>query len=331
MKLNIAVIGAGSMGRNHIRILSELENINIIGIVEVFEPNIEFIKKKYNYIILDDYKKIDTNKLDCVFIVTPTSTHYEIAKYFLENKINTFIEKPISETIEQGKKLIEIAEKNKVKFTIGHIERFNPAIIELKKRIDNDQVGKIHEIDITRAGPFPTRMNDVGVILDLSVHDIDIIRYLTNSNFIQIFAQSNQIIHKNHEDLLLANLKTDSNILISMKINWLTPNKIRKLTVIGQKGMFVLNYLTQNLSFYENPGFVKNDYSEFKFSVEEGNSISYSIEKKEPLFLEIKNFIKSINENNFDFVSGEDGLIALDVANKIKKSSLENEIITINR
>ena len=317
--LNAAVIGIGSMGKNHARIYADLPDVNLVAVADSNEEASKNISEKYTCKPYTDYKEmIQNEKLDVVSIAVPTKLHKQVALDVIEKGINVLIEKPIASSVEEGKKIIEFASKKKVKLMAGHIERFNPAVIELKKRLDNNELGKIFKIDVNRVGPFPGRIRDVGVVIDLAVHDLDIIRYLTNSEVEKIHAETEKKIHTDHEDLLSAILKLKNGVICNLNVNWLTPTKIRKLYITGEKGMFVINYLTQELYFYENAEINNSaDYTDIMMGVSEGKMMKFNVEKKEPLKVEIEHFISCIKNHKEPIITGEDSIKALELANKL--------------
>lgn len=317
--LNAAVIGVGSMGKNHARIYADLPGVNLVAVADSNEETAENIAEKYTCKPYKDYKEmIQNEKLDVVSIAVPTKLHMQVALDVIEKGINVLIEKPIASSVEEGKKIIEFASKKKVKLMAGHIERFNPAVIELKKKLDNNELGKIFKIDVNRVGPFPRRIRDVGVVIDLAVHDLDIIRYLTNSEVEKVHSEIEKRIHTKHEDLLSAILRLKNGVICNLNVNWLTPTKIRKLYITGEKGMFVINYLTQELYFYENAEISNNeDYQDIMMGVSEGKMIKFNFEKKEPLKAEIEHFIDCVRNNQEPIITGEDSIKALEIANKL--------------
>jgi len=172
-----------------------------------------------------------------------------IAAQFIKKAIHVLIEKPITENLSEAEDLINLANKNKVKLMVGHIERFNPAVIELKNRIDKDELGKVFKMDANRVGPFPARIRDVGVVIDLAVHEIDTMRYISGAEVSTVFAMAEKQINTEHEDLLSGLMRFSNGVIGNLNINWLTPTKIRKLYVTGEKGMFIVDYLKQDLFF----------------------------------------------------------------------------------
>ncbi|MDQ2887826.1 MAG: Gfo/Idh/MocA family oxidoreductase, partial [Chloroflexota bacterium] len=227
-------------------------------------------------------------------------------------------------TIAEAAALIQIARTNGVRIAVGHVERFNPAIIELKRRLVKGELGELFHLHARRLGPFPPRVRDVGVILDLATHDVDIMRYLTNSEVERVSAETQRRIHTTHEDLLLGVLRFANNVIGVLDINWLTPTKIRELTVTGEKGMFLVNYLTQDIYFYEN------DYTATSWDalrsltgVSEGTMTRLKVQKIEPLRLEYEDVIRALLTDTPPTVTGEEGLAILKIIHRLLDPSLE--------
>lgn len=327
--LKSAVIGVGAMGKNHARILSDMTHAELVAVSDVDSELAQKVAERYCCRHYNNYKKlIDEEKPDLVCIVVPTKVHFEVAMYCIDKGIHILLEKPIAENLSEAEKIIAAAEERNIKLLIGHIERFNPAVRMLKKMIDDGCLGKIFKIDVNRVGPFPARIRDVGVILDLAVHDIDIARYLTGSEVTKVFAFAERQIHTTQEDLLSGLMLFEDKTICNLNINWLTPTKIRKLYITGEKGMFVVDYLRQQLTHYEN-AVVNKDYSyaEILGGVTEGRMIKYLVEKKEPLFLEIEHFIDCVKNSKTPLVTGRDGLLALKLAKQLVESSRKGDFV----
>jgi UDP-N-acetylglucosamine 3-dehydrogenase len=240
------------------------------------------------------------------------------------------VEKPIASTLAEGQEMIRLAEEHGVTLTVGHIERFNPAIIELKRRLDDGQLGRVFKIHARRLGPFPPRIRDVGVVIDLATHDLDVMRCLVGSPVRRIYAEAERRIHTDHEDLFLGLLKFASGTLGILDINWLTPTKIRELLVTGERGMFVANYLTQELCFYTN-NHAKGNWSPMDTlcGVSEGDMTKYRIDRREPLREELEAFVVAVMQAQPPQVTGWEGLQALALAHKMIDSSQTNQAIHI--
>ncbi|MFH1052988.1 MAG: Gfo/Idh/MocA family oxidoreductase [Candidatus Woesearchaeota archaeon] len=329
-KLNFAVIGTGNMGKNHVRLLNEIDNVNLVAISDANSDQLNKISSIYKVKQYIDYKNLlDSEKLDAVIIAVPTSLHKQVAFDVIDKGINVLIEKPIASTVEDAQDIISKAREKNVKLMVGHVERFNPAVTELKKRVDNKEIGKIYKFSVARSSPFPTRILDVGVVIDLAVHDLDIISNINNSRITHIYAQTEKRIHSSNEDMLCSQLSFENGVIGLLNIDWLTPVVIRELSITGEKGMFRLNYLTQELYFYKNSASEDYDYSSSILSVTAGDMMKINIQKQEPLRLELESFIECIKENKDPKVTGEQGLLALELALKILESSKTKSVIKL--
>lgn len=330
MKINVAVIGTGIMGKNHARVYSKIDDVNLVAICDVNE-DANGIAAEFNANYYKDYKEmLKKEKVDAVSICVPTKLHKQVAIDAIENKINVLVEKPIATTTEEAKEIIGAAEKNKVKLMIGHIERFNPVIVELKKRVENNELGKVFLVKSERFSPFPKRVVDVGVTIDLSVHDIDVMQHLLGSKVKSVYSVNSQKIHSKHEDLMMSIIKFSDNTAGITSCNWITPKIVRDLVLIGEKGMFKADYLKQELSFFKNEFVDKYiDWEHRNLNIIEGNVMEIKIEKKEPLRNELEAFISCIQKDEKPQVTGQDGLESLNVALKFLESARTNEVMNL--
>jgi UDP-N-acetylglucosamine 3-dehydrogenase len=329
-KLRAAVIGVGAMGGNHVRVYSEMDDTELVAVADVNEKTAKNATEHIKCNVYGDHKKLlKEEDIDLVSISVPTKYHKEVALNCIELGIPTLVEKPIADTVDNAREMIQRAEKNNTKLMVGHIERFNPAVIELKRRLDRNELGRIFEISATRIGPFPNRIRDVGVVIDLAVHDIDIMRYLTGSEVKRLYAETEHKIHTKHEDLLSGLIKFKNNVIGVMSVNWLTPEKIREISITGERGMFLVRYLTQELYFYENIEASRNGYtySDMLMGVTEGDITNIRIKKKEPLKAELEYWTECVRKDREPLVSGEDGLKALDLAQKLIESAVGERVI----
>jgi predicted dehydrogenase len=229
------------------------------------------------------------------------------------------VEKPIASTTNQAQEMIETALRMDSVMMVGHIERYNPAIIELKRRLEQNELGQIFQIHARRLGPFPTRIQDVGVIMDLAPHDLDIMRYLTCSEVSRVHSESKRILHETQDDLFAGLIRFENGNLGILEINWLTPTKIRELYVTGERGMFRVDYITQDLYFYENSETNGSEWSTISLlrGVSEGMVIQYPINKKEPLRAELETFISAVR-NEIPFRgNGRDAQIAIELVDAL--------------
>src|SRR3989338_457021 len=322
--LRVGVIGVGSMGMNHARVYADLDRVQLVAVADSNAEAVQKVARKCNAKAYTDFTQLlDDEAIDAVSIAVPTSMHKQVAMAALQKGKHVLLEKPIALTEEEAQEIIDCSKKNKVKLMIGHIERFNPAIRELKQRLHRGDLGQIYKIDVQRIGPFPIRITDVGVITDLSVHDLDILSYLFGQEPVRMYAETQQRLHPHHEDSVTALISYRNNALAVLNINYLSPTKTRQLKVFGKKGMFEVNYLTQELYFYENKAFSSDDWQ----SVSEGDMTLINLPKKEPLQTEIEEFIQCITQNSEPPVSGEQGLQILKLANLLSESAQSKKII----
>ena len=330
--MKVAVIGVGSMGRNHARVYSEMPDVELIGVADVFADNANTVSRHYGGESFSDYRRLlDKLQPDAVSIVVPTVEHLAVAKEVAARGISMLIEKPIAFSEEEASEIIHMANQAKIILSVGHIERFNPAIASLKQRLANGDLGRVFQIDARRLGPFPARVRDVGVVIDLAVHDLDIMRYITGAEITRIFAETERRIHSSHEDLLAGMTRMSDGTVGTLSINWLTPTKVRELFVTGERGMFRVDTLTQDLYFFENAIATSPDWAPLTMlrGVSEGAMTRFSLTKKEPLRAELDSFIASVRGDIPIAVSGEDGLKALQLAQAMVKSGLEKRVIEL--
>ena len=185
-------------------------------------------------------------------MAAPTQEHTTVAVAALEAGCHVLVEKPIAATLAEGEALIARAAALNRKLMVGHIVSFSPSIQALKQHLDAGELGRVFQIICRRVGPFPARIRDVGVVIDLAPHDLDVMRFITGDEIVRVFAETEQQIHTAHEDLVLGMVRFRSGISGLLEINWLTPQKVREVVVLGERGMFRADDLTQDLYFYEN-------------------------------------------------------------------------------
>lgn len=330
--LKAAVIGVGAMGRNHARVYADLGDVQFVGVAD---SNIELandVAERYRVPAYASYAEmLEREKPDLVSVVVPTAMHEEVGTAVLEAGSHVLIEKPIASSLEAGKRLLNLAEKKKRKLAIGHIVRFNPAIRELRKKLAAGELGRIFQVFCRRIGPFPARIRDVGVVLDLAPHDIDVIRYLTGEEPVSVYAQTARQVHTDHEDLVFGLLQFPSGMTGALEINWLTPTKVRETLVLGERGMFRVDDLTQDLYFFANSetgGELWSTLGAIK-GVSEGEMVRYPLKRYEPLKAELEAFVASVQNDTPVAVSGNDGLEALRLAEALIQSGSTKQVVRV--
>jgi len=300
--LRIIQIGTGGWGKNHIRILSQLGVL-----VAVCDTDFQKSKEYGEKYSVNHYESLDellsSEEFDGAFVVTPTSTHTEIAKKLLEAKKHVFVEKPLTYKSEDGEKLANLAEKNKVILTCGYIERFNPAVEVVKKMVKEKKFGDLVMLEFHRENRIPLHIKDVGIIYDTSVHDIDTANWLFDDMPQVIFARAGKIKHE-HEDFasIMLGYKNDKVAIISS--NWITPKKIRKFNAVCTEAIITSDFISQEI-------IVEKD--------EESKTIQN--EKQEPLLLEIKSFLEAIEGKNELVVKSQEAVNVTKIAEAALLSS----------
>jgi UDP-N-acetylglucosamine 3-dehydrogenase len=328
--MKVAVIGSGAMGRNHARVYAELPGVELVGVADADGTVAESVARRHATHPYTDYVRLlDEQRPDAVTIAVPTVEHFAVAMQVIQRGIHLLIEKPISHTLEEGKQITAAARDAGVQLMIGHIERFNPAVIALKERLAQGELGRVFQIDARRQGPFPARVRDIGVIIDLAVHDLDVMRYISNAEITRVFAETERRIHSTREDLVSGLLRLDNGAVGTLTINWLTPTKIRELYVTGERGMFYVNYITQDLYLYENATASGGDWDALRMlrGVSEGRMIRYVVEKYEPLRAELEAFVAAVKGRTPVPVTGTDGLKALALAQAMVTSGVEHRVV----
>jgi len=330
MTVKVAVIGVGAMGRNHARVYADLPGVELVAVADANMPNAAAVARLYGGTAYSDYERlIDEQQPDAISVVVPTEDHLDVALKVIAHGCHLLIEKPLAFTVQQGEQIIKAAQDADVRLMVGHIERFNPAVIALKERMAQNELGRVFQIDARRQGPFPARVRDVGVVIDLAVHDLDVMRYITNAEAVRIYAETERRIHSTHEDLLSGLVRLSDGAVGTLTINWLTPTKIRELYITGECGMFRVDYLTQDLYFYENANTNGPDWETLQVlrGVSEGRMIRHVVPKKEPLRSELEAFVAAVQGQSSIPVTGQDGLKALALAQAIVTSGLEHRAI----
>jgi len=330
--MRVAVIGVGSMGLNHLRVYTDLDDVEVVGAADINEERLDAVRDRFSTAAYKDYRELfDKEKPEAVSITVPTSEHEKVASYALQCGAHVLVEKPISATVEEGRRIIALAKEMKRQLMVGHIIRFNPAIQSLKKRLMNGDLGDIFQIFCRRIGPFPERIRDVGVVVDLAPHDVDIMRFLTGLNPVRVYAETERRIHTEHEDLMFGILRFPGKLTGALELNWLTPKKIRETLVIGEKGLFQVDDLMQDLYFYENAHASNSLWSPLNTirGVSEGSMTRFKLQRQEPLKAELEAFIRAIRDESPLPVTGEDGLEALRLALALVESGKTHKVIEV--
>lgn len=298
MKLNTAVIGAGNMGKNHARVYSEVSRLTAIS--DVVEDVGHSLANKYGVNYYKDYKKmLDVEKPDAVSVVVPIPFHKDITIECLKRGTPTLVEKPIAITSNEGKQMIRESKKNNAFLMVGHIERFNPAIIKLKRYMEMRKFGDIISLLSIRVGINPPKTSRADVALDLAIHDVDVFNYLLDDFPVGQEIIRAKIFEQNISDSSIVLLRYPKTTGV-IQTNWVTPIKMRKLYVTGTNKFCEVDYIKQKLIVYDkSKGSDKGGNYSDTLSFSENLKKEEYVSKKEPLKQEIIFFLK--NRNNMDY------------------------------
>jgi UDP-N-acetylglucosamine 3-dehydrogenase len=329
--LKAAVIGVGSIGQNHARLYRNIEGVQLVGVADPNPQAAARVGTRENVPHHTDFLALlDQEKPDLVSVAVPTSLHYEVGTQLIKRGVHVLMEKPITSTVEQAESLIELAKLNKVTLAVGHIERFNPAVMELRRRLREGIAGRIYKIFAQRLSPYPSRIHDAGVVIDLASHDIDLMRYLIADPIVRIYGETLSSINSDREDLFNGLIRFGSGAVGVLDVNWMTPTKIRRLTVTGARGFLDCDLLSQQLFFYENEAAPSQwDTLSILRGVSEGNVLGIRIQRHEPLAAELIDFTSAVRDGRPPTVTGEDGMQTLRLALEFVRSAKEGRPITV--
>lgn len=328
MTLRFGLIGLGMMGRHHARVAREVEGVELVAVADAMgDPH----GVAGNLPMYDSVEALIEHGVDAVVVAVPTQFHEEVGLKLAAAGVHALIEKPVAHSLEAGTRLVEAFEKQNLVGAVGHIERFNPALISLRKRLANGDLGEIFQIHTRRQGPFPARIADVGVMKDLGSHDVDLTAWLAHSRFSEVAAQTAFRSGREHEDMVSISAKLENGIITDHLVNWLTPFKERLTLVTGERGAFIADTLTADLTFYEN-GTLTTEWdavTSFR-GVSEGTVTRFQIDKREPLKSEHEAFRDRILGESTDVVTLREGLQVLSVCEAALESSRTGATITLN-
>ena len=297
--LRVGVVGVGVMGSNHARVLANMPGVELVGIADPERTQRDFVSGALGCPAYTDVHGLLAGGVDAVTIAAPTHLHRDLAMQSIDRGVHVLVEKPIASSVEEGNAIIAAAGRAGVTLMVGHVERFNPAVEAIKEAIQHED---ILSIAITRVGPFPPRMSNVGVVIDLAVHDIDLIRWFTDSEIVEVQPQLSSAIAE-REDIALLQFRTASGVLAHINTNWITPFKARNVTIATRNKYVMGDLLTRQVT--ECFGFQKDgSYSMRHLSV--GHA--------EPLRAELQAFVGAVRDGRRPAVTGEEGVAGLEIA-----------------
>ncbi len=320
-----AVIGLGSMGANHVRLYRDLPQARLVGLADPDPERLATAERAAPGVAaFADYRTmLAKTRPAAVSVAVPTLAHLEVGLATLDAGAHLLIEKPIAPDLGAGALLTRAAAAAERLLMVGHTERFNPAVGALKRRLAAGELGRVYQVHAQRVGPFPARIRDVGVVYDLAPHDIDVMRYLLDDEVERVYAETERRLSTEHEDMLLGLLRFRGGAVGVVDINWLTPDKRRKLRVLGERGTYELDYVAQTLDLSPRTGDVAPSPRVRLWPPSPGDA------PVEPLRIELTAFLEAIRSGGPSPMAAIDALAALDIADKLVRSGAERRAIDV--
>jgi predicted dehydrogenase len=327
--LRAGLIGMGAMGRNHARVVHAMEGVELVAVAD---PVADAGTVPTGASLVENVEQLLELGIDYAVVACPTAFHEPVGLALAEAGVSALIEKPLAHTAEAAARLAEAFESRGLVAAVGHIERYNPAIVSMRDRLEAGELGEVLQVVTRRQGPFPGRIADVGVVKDLATHDIDLTGFVTGQAYRTISAQTVSRSGREHEDMLAAVAHLDRGAIANHSVNWLSPFKERTTVVTGDKGCFVADTLTADLTFYAN-GVVDTEWeaiSNFR-GVSEGDMIRYAIRKREPLLVEHETFRDAVLGKESNIVDLRQGAAIVEVSEMMLRSAATGQTVVLDR
>ncbi|MEU3506953.1 Gfo/Idh/MocA family oxidoreductase [Streptomyces longwoodensis] len=318
--LRAGLVGLGSMGRHHARVLAGLEGVDFVGVVDPFGD-------KYGAAqgapVLSTVEELIALGIDYAVVACPTALHEEVGLQLADAGVCALVEKPVADTVEGARRLVQAFESHGLVAGVGHIERCNPALRSLRARLEAGELGDVYQVVTRRQGPFPHRIADVGVVKDLATHDIDLTGWVTGRQYVSIAAHTVSKSGREHEDMVSAVGRLDDGTMVNHLVNWLSPLKERFTSVTGERGCFIADTLTADLTFHSNAA-VATEWEALRAfrGVSEGDMIRYAIPKREPLQVEHELFRDAVLGKPADICTLRQGMRTVEVAAAVLESAM---------
>lgn len=324
--LRAGLLGIGMMGRHHARVLRDLDGVELVAIAD---PAGDPHGVAGDLPVLPDIESLIGQRLDLAVVAVPTRFHEDAALKLAAAGVHCLVEKPIADSLEAGRRMTDAFAAAGLVGAVGHIERFNPALQELRRRLACGELGAVYQIQTRRQGPFPSRIADVGVAKDLASHDVDLTAWVAQSEYATVFAQTTFKSGRQHEDMIAIAGRLQSGVIVNHLVNWLSPMKERVTVVTGEKGAFVADTSTGDLTFYANGTIPLEWESVTAFrGVSEGDVTRFAFAKREPLRVEHEAFRDAVLGKPSDVVTMEQGLRTLAVVEAALDSAQRGNSVT---
>nr|WP_232625119.1 Gfo/Idh/MocA family oxidoreductase [Micromonospora sagamiensis] len=314
------------MGRNHARILSGLDGVELVGIVDPAGDTTGTLRAP----VVPELGELLALGLDYAVVACPTALHEQVGLDLAANGVCALIEKPLAQSVESAVRLVEAFESRGLVAGVGHIERYNPALQNLRTRLEAGELGEVYQVVTRRQGPFPHRIADVGVVMDLATHDIDLTSWVTGQDYTSVSARTVSRSGRLHEDMVAVVGQLADGTMVNHLVNWLSPLKERSTVITGDRGCFVADTLTADLTFYAN-GAIDTEWEALRAfrGVAEGDMVRYAIPKREPLLVEHERFRDAVEGKQSDIVTLRQGLRTVQVAAATLESASAGVTVSI--
>jgi predicted dehydrogenase len=319
MGLRAGLIGLGMMGRHHARVLRSLTDVELVALAD---PNGDPHGVAGALPLLSGVHDLIAAGIDYCVVSVPTVYHEEIGLALAAAGVHALVEKPLAQDTAASTRLVEAFEQAGLVGAVGHIERYNPALQQLRSRLEHGELGTMYQVVTRRQGPFPSRIADVGVVKDLATHDIDLTAWVTQQPFRSVAARTAYKSGRAHEDLVAVVGQLADGTVTSHLVNWLSPMKERVTIVTGERGAFVADTLSADLTFFHN-GLIPTTWDEIASfrGVAEGDVIRYAFPKPEPLRTEQEAFRDAVLGKSSDIVTMRQGLATVAVAEAVLQAA----------
>jgi UDP-N-acetylglucosamine 3-dehydrogenase len=324
--LRAGLIGLGMMGRHHARNLEALEGVDLVAVAD---PGGDPHGAVPHLDVLPDAQALVEAGIDYAVVAVPTQFHRDVALTFAAAGVHCLVEKPLAFDIGEAEEIARAFEERALVGAVGYVERYNPALQEMRKRIADGQLGEIYQIATRRQGGFPARIADVGVVKDLATHDLDLTSWVAQSPYASVAATSTRRSGREDEDMVAVTGRLEDGTITNHLVNWLTPFKERVTVVTGEKGALVADTLNAVLSFYSNGQHQTNlwdSMASFR-GVSEGDVVSYALERKEPLAAEHEAFRDAIHGDTSNIVTMHEGLHTVRTVEAVLESAQEGRTV----
>jgi UDP-N-acetylglucosamine 3-dehydrogenase len=318
-----AVLGLGMIGRHHARLLQASPEVDFTGAVDPGGDRFGAVHDPAKVFASID----ELPDVDFAIVAVPTEGHLDAVRALSSRGAHLLVEKPLASTTAEAQELIGVVRDAGVRAAVGHVERFNPALLELRRRLD--ELGEVLLIRTERVGPFPDRVRDVGVVKDLGTHDLDLVRWLGRSPVASLAAQTGHVMGREHEDLVLVTGRLASGVTFSCNVDWISPTKIRRTRVLGARGMFEADTLTADLTLFRNGERATAPWLQQQRGVTEGDMTRFAIAKPEPLGVELQAVIAMARGEDSQVVTLEEGLETVRVAEAVLDSARSGETVRL--